>query len=141
MVPVPIEVGDAVSPIVQIGRCSRPQDELDGVDRRPAGGDDLFASMPRFVAWIGLAERGGRSHWETTLSAAEWEQEANTLGIGRKLRSLRPSAVDASGRWLEVELTGDLGRTHIAFEDLRKRFGYERVKSASIVHQWPADRE
>ena len=75
--------------------------------------------------------------WSVTLSAEEWQREARALGIGDRLRSLRPTATDAAGRWIEVELTGNRARTHVSFEDLRGRFGPTRLKSASIVRQWP----
>lgn len=80
---------------------------------------------------------GAKVRWEWTASEAALARLAGSLGIGRSLRSLRPARVDDHGRWLVVELEGELGRRRLDFVELRRRLGQADLKSARILRTWP----
>lgn len=75
--------------------------------------------------------------WSITVPAEDWSRLCGRLSIGDRLLSLRPLRVDGDGRWLEVELTGNGGRTRVPFERLRAEFGHGRLPSSLVTRTWP----
>jgi stage II sporulation protein D len=82
-------------------------------------------------------EENGRVRWEWTAGAGELQRLADSLRIGAHVTRLRPVRTDEHGRWLAVELDGELGRRRMDFDELRRRLGHGRLKSARVVSTWP----
>lgn len=75
--------------------------------------------------------------WNFTASRAELSRLAKDLGLGERLLIVRPVAQDPAERWLEVELTGSSGKRRVPLNELRRRLGFDRLRSGRILATWP----
>jgi len=107
---------------------------------RTANGRDVFpelrATSLQSVACAPCA-RDASAAWTWTASAEQLRDFAHKLAVGERVTRITPTRVDASERWLEVELQGDRASRRLRFEELRRAFGPDKLRSARIVDTWP----
>jgi stage II sporulation protein D len=75
--------------------------------------------------------------WSFTAARSDLDRLARELGLGDRLRTLTPVKQDAAQRWLEVELVGNQGKRRLPFNELRRRLGFDRLRSGRILSTWP----
>jgi stage II sporulation protein D len=77
------------------------------------------------------------STWTWSATRAVLDQLAQRWKLGRHVTSLEPTKSDASGRWLEVEVTGDASSRRVPFEELRRALGVDKLPSSAIARTSP----
>lgn len=77
------------------------------------------------------------SGWEWTASGAALDQFALRAGVGAHVKRIHPTRVDASQRWIEVDVVGDRTTRRMRFEELRRELGRDKLRSARILDTWP----
>jgi len=102
-----------------------------GVDCAPC------AERARAEHAAGRADLRRPLSWSVTLERDQLATLARGLGVGDRLESLSPTAVDGAGRWLEVRATGPLGARAASQDVLRRSLGFGVLKSARIESTWP----
>jgi SpoIID/LytB domain protein len=75
--------------------------------------------------------------WNFTASRSDLVRLAKELGLGDRLQTLTPVKQDAAERWLEVEVVGSGGKRRLPFNELRRRLGFDRLRSGRILSTWP----
>jgi stage II sporulation protein D len=58
--------------------------------------------------------------------------------LGAHVERLAPSATDAAGRWVTVEIRGAAGSKRVSFEELRRALGEGELASSRIDRTVPA---
>jgi len=86
---------------------------------------------------LGLGRESAGEPWSFTAQRSALDALSARLRIGARLERLRPVALDASGRWLEVELAGPSGSARVRFEELRRAFGADKLRSSAIEFTLP----
>lgn len=79
--------------------------------------------------------------WKWTVSRDELSALARQRGLGSRLLRLAPTELDASRRWIEVELTGERGTQRVRYEELRRDLGRDKLRSARVLETWPKSGE
>jgi stage II sporulation protein D len=77
------------------------------------------------------------ARWSWTAPPEALEKLAQARGIGARVVRLDVLRRDSSGRWLEVELVGDVRSQRLRFEELRRELGRDKLRSARILDTWP----
>lgn len=75
--------------------------------------------------------------WNWTASRDELSSLARRRGLGARVLRVAPIEVDASRRWIELELTGERGSQRMRYEELRRELGRDKLRSARILETWP----
>ncbi len=78
-----------------------------------------------------------RVAWRLELGPEDLAKVAGAFGLGARTTSFRPVRFDAGGRWLDVEVRGDLGARTVTFGRLREVLGTARLASARVVSTSP----
>ncbi len=115
---------------------------------------DVFPKAAPFVypaascgpcVWIAAEERAtprpgtwrGRVAWRLELEPERLDALARALAVGDHVRALRPTRLDAGGRWLDVEVRGDRAARTVPFQRIREVLGTVEVPSARVVATSP----
>ena len=83
------------------------------------------------------ASAGVPATWTWNASRTALDGLAKRWSLGAHVERIAPSASDAAGRWLEVEIRGPAGSKRVAFEDLRRALGEGNLASSRIVRTEP----
>lgn len=75
--------------------------------------------------------------WSWTVPAQQLTQLAQKYELGERLVALEPLKLDASRRWIEVELRGERANKTVRYEELRRELGRDKLRNARIVECWP----
>jgi stage II sporulation protein D len=100
---------------------------------------DVFATQEDLGAMPSVACRGCAAEppWQVALPRAALARVWGDLGLSPKEWALAPSARDAHGRWLAVELRSKGKQRRMPFEEWRARIGATLLPSSAIQNAVP----